>query len=592
MGNMELFSLDLNLPSITERVEQAVGTLLDLFRSNTPVVAGYSGGKDSSCVASLILLAAAQAVKEGYRPMVVVTTSDTLVENPEIAGLYRNELRKMRAFGKRNGFEVTTEIVRPSLLSTIQVKVLSGRGLPAYAGTNADCSFDTKVGPQLAWRRAFFRSMKDEGRPEPVICIGTRYDESERRRLRMLLRGDSDMAPIRNKEGEWVLSPICMWSEDDVWEFLGEAAACTFGDCYSDFEEVRRVYSNASGTSCAVVADAIASGRPRGGCGARHGCWICQQSEDKSLQNMLEFDERYAYMRGLNRLNKFIRATRYDWNRRNWVGRTIRAGHIAIEPDTWHPSMVREVARYMLQLDYDEWVRASRAGEAPRFTILPLEMMIAVDAMWSLQGMAKPFAIWADWRDINQRGVRYDIPDVPEAPAQPMPPARFIHVGNEWDDSREALEWTWLRDPFVELVAGEGCGPDLRQLRNGAWVWDIEHGARFEVDPEGAAMLADFELDRMLEMYDEGVPPGGITHGYKLYVRFGVLQLAHAQVAEHDQVLRRTAFKDRLGLTLDYDTDKLYQGAVEFHELPQEARTAWAHKATTESAQTGLPLAA
>src|SRR3546814_7181771 len=83
-------------------------------------------------------------------------------------------------------------------------------------------------------------------------------------------------------------------------------------------------------------ADALMSGKnKKGGCGARLGCWTCQQANDKSLETMIQFEPRYEYAKGLNQLNKFIRAIRYDWNRRNWVGRTIRGGFIAIEPDTF-----------------------------------------------------------------------------------------------------------------------------------------------------------------------------------------------------------------------------------------------------------------
>ncbi|SPD37124.1 protein of unknown function (plasmid) [Cupriavidus taiwanensis] len=169
---------------------------------------------------------------------------------------------------------------------------------------------------------------------------------------------------------------------------------------------MRRIYAHAVGTSCAVVADAILAGsgsRRQGKCGARLGCHVCQMAEDKSLANMVEYDGRYAYAAGLQRLNRFIRHTRFDWHRRHWVGRTIRRGFIKIQPDTYHPTMVRALVRYMLQLDYDEQCRAERAGERPKFELLPLDLLIAVDALQSLNGLARPFAAWADWRDIRMR---------------------------------------------------------------------------------------------------------------------------------------------------------------------------------------------
>src|SRR3546814_4731232 len=101
-------------------------------------------------------------------------------------------------------------------------------------------------------------------------------------------------------------------------------------------------------------------------CSSDLGCWTCQQANDKSLETMIQFEPRYEYAKGLNQLNKFIRAIRYDWNRRNWVGRTIRGGFIAIEPDTFSPTTVRDIYRYMLQLDFDEEQRAYRDRKSTR----------------------------------------------------------------------------------------------------------------------------------------------------------------------------------------------------------------------------------
>jgi len=57
-------------------------------------------------------------------------------------------------------------------------------------------------------------------------------------------------------------------------------------------------------------------------------------------------------------------------------------------------------------------------------------------------------------------------------------------------------------------------------------------------------------------------------------------------------VLRRPVFKHRHGLTLDYDIGKLLDKSVRYADLPLEARAAWAHKRTTESAQVSLPMVA
>ncbi|ABM97092.1 phosphoadenosine phosphosulfate reductase domain-containing protein [Methylibium petroleiphilum] len=585
---IELFRMDEVMPSIEERVESATKAIKAIFLEGRPAVCAFSGGKDSSVVAALLLNTAAEFAAEGGKPFVIFTTGDTLVENPEIVEHYRAELAKVRQFCKERGIRVHTKIVSPTFASSFQLSILSGRALPSWAGTKGDCTVSYKIVPQRSYRRKLFRQLKDQNLPEAVTLLGTRFDESERRAMHMKARGDRADVPVRNKDDELVLCPVAMWSSEDIWEYVGMVTSGVW-TAFTDFEETMRIYSHAAGTSCAVVADAIHEGAKakKGGCGARHGCYVCLQAEDKSLEAMLEHDERYEYARGLNRLNKFLRAIRYDWSRRHWVGRTIRAGFIAVQPDTFHPSTIRELTRYMMQLDYDETVRARRAGERPKFRILPDDMLLALDAIQSLNGVAKPYQVWADKRDIWERGVRYEIPEIETAPKTDVPDARFLYVGEDWDETANYLGLTGLRDAYMEaLTEGSGCAPDLKVLPSGETAWDLETGQSLDVDIESMSLMLEFEMDRMLEKFDNGFFPGGITEAYKWYVSYGVLTVSHSQQSEHDEVCRRTAYKDRLGLTLEYDIEDLLAKTISFSQLPPNARKAWAHKATTDSSQT------
>ncbi|MGO4660108.1 hypothetical protein AB4Z34_35950 [Ensifer sp. 2YAB10] len=567
---------------VEKKIDRAVAVVVGLFRAGHPLFLAFSGGKDSSVVAAIVLHAALEYRAAGGRPVVFATTGDTLVESPEVTQHFAQELRRMRAFGKAHGFSVTTGIARPGLSATFQVKVLSGRALPSFPGAHGDCSTDLKILPQRALRRRLFRDVAERGMAEPVTCLGTRYDEGDRRAAKMKARGESDQVPVRNRDGELVLSPIAHFGVDDVWEAIALYSSGQLPG-YSDFEETKRLYAHSVGTSCAVVADAIlagSSGRRQGKCGARLGCHVCQMAEDKSLANMIAYDERYAYASGLHKLNQFIRSTRFDWSRRHWIGRTIREGYIKIQPDTYSPSMLRELFRYMLQIDFDEQARAARAGERPRFEMLPLEMIVAIDALQSLNGVAKPFACWADRRDVFERGIRFDVPAVEPVAMSAVPAPRFLFVGNSWDEKAPSAEWTGMRDPFLEaMTADSPCAPDLARTGAGRVIWDMPTEQQFSVDIESATLLQDFELAGMLAMHDRGVEPGQVTAGYRWYLQYGVLTLSHAQRAEHDAVCRRTAFKDRLGLTLEYDLGQLRSLAVEYAELPKGAQLAWSHAA-------------
>jgi DNA sulfur modification protein DndC len=577
--------------TIEEKIALVIKVYTKLFENQVPCVCAFSGGKDSSACALLLLSAAKDFAAKGGKPLVIISNGLTLVENPEVELHVHSELRKMKRYAQKHKFRLITSIATPGLASTFQVKVLSGRAIPSFAGQNGDCSFDLKVTPMISARKKLFRKLAAENHPEPCTILGTRYDESEERKAKMQARRDQDDVPVRNKDGDLVLCPIAKWTSDDVWELIGMAASDLI-DAYSMFEETKRIYGASMGSSCAIVADALYEGNSRpkgGGCGARLGCWSCLRAEDKSLANMIEFDPRYEYARGLNKLNKFLRATQHDWKRRHWVGRTIRKGFIAIQPDTFHPAMVRELFRYMLQLDKDERDRAQRTGSNTMFEILPTEMIIAIDALQSLNGLALPFQCWADYRDINQRGIRYDIPEIPMVPKTPLPDARFIYVGEHWDTNANGATWAGLRDPFIEAMTQDSpCAPVLRMNKHGEMIWSVPTEQSFSVNTESACMMQDMEMDRMLEKFDRGNHISGITEGYKFYLQYGVLELSHAQNLEHDTFCRRTEHKQRLGLTLDYDIDELLAKSVPFSALPAEARKAWSHKASTATAQTGF----
>lgn len=302
------------------------------------------------------------------------------------------------------------------------------------------------------------------------------------------------------------------------------------------------------------------------------------------MRNMLEYDEQYAYMRGLYNLNRLIRNTQYDWSKRHYIGRTIQAGWIAIEPDTYSPAFIRLLTRLMIQIDFDEERRALAAGEQPRFNLLPLDMLIAIDAMQSLNGIAVPFSCLADWRNIRYRGVRYEFPeealldDAPYAQSRPLPETMFLYVGKEWDTSASAIDWSGVRDPFIEaMTADSPCEPVLEDV-GGKMTWHADVGERFSVDPESAYMIEEFELDRLADRAESPFFVGGVTEGYRWYRAYGCLNLSYSQQKEHDEICRRTDFKERQGLTLDCDVEALLAKSLPYFDLPESAQEVWKNK--------------
>ncbi|WP_254219960.1 hypothetical protein [Burkholderia multivorans] len=190
MQTIDLFPLLQQRPTLDQRVERAVAALRRLFHERRIAICQFSAGKDSGVVAALTLEAARRHAAEGGEAVVYVVTADTGVESPEIVAHAKRELAKMHAYGKRHNVRVHVQTVAPSLATSWQVTILSGRALPSYAGTNSDCSVSLKIEPSRVFRNQLARAAKQQGYAEPVVCLGSRFAESAKRKAGMQARGD------------------------------------------------------------------------------------------------------------------------------------------------------------------------------------------------------------------------------------------------------------------------------------------------------------------------------------------------------------------------------------------------------------------
>lgn len=561
-------------------VRSALSVLTGLLENRTPLIVAWSSGKDSSVVLSLALEAARRIRASGNAPApIVVSHSDTLIENPEVHALARRELGKIECYAAREGLPLEVVIATPALSDHWAVRVLGGRRLPSFGATNRDCTVDFKIRPQQRARAAVMRRLAAAGWGEAVIITGSRFDESDERRRRMLARGDSSDSVRRNERGERVLAPIATWTSDEVFDYLGVVGARGTG--YSDFREVLRLYADAGASSCAVVSDAVTSAWKRSRpCSARMGCLVCcAVSEDRSLTNLVAYDpQRYGYLGGWLAFRDFLIATLWDFRRRNWLGRTLHHGYVRIRPDVYSPAMLRELLAYALTLDAIELERCSRLGVAPRFQMINAQRLIAIDSYWSLLGIAPAFEALRLYREVFVRGARYAVPRVAVQPPRPLPAPRYYYVGRNGDEDGEDLS-TGLRDLVLEAFGGAGC-VGARRLGNGRVVMDAESAVSFDVDTEAAALVLELELDHLLDRSEVRPQPAGAA--YRHYAALGCLSLSPRQYGVHDQILRRTAFRARAGLGGAVDIGGLLAASISERDylarIGASALTATQHK--------------
>ncbi len=140
-----------------------------------PWIVGFSGGKDSTCLAQLLYYMLARLpVTKRFKP-VYVLASDTRVEVPSIAFRIRRELERMGAAADRDRLPLTTHLVFPKLNDTFWVNLI-GRGYPSPNTRFRWCTDRLKIHPASE----FIRTLVDRT-GAVVVVLGARKDESDTR---------------------------------------------------------------------------------------------------------------------------------------------------------------------------------------------------------------------------------------------------------------------------------------------------------------------------------------------------------------------------------------------------------------------------
>lgn len=525
------------------------------------IVFSYSGGKDSSTVLTIGLAAAVQLKAEGLEvKRFLVLNSDTKVENPEVKGVAKLELERVQKWIEQHQLPGKVEVTLPNVLAEWAVHIIGGQTLISTPVTNRNCTTDLKTVPLNRARIRFFGKNKvAEGR-FTVGMTGVRFDESAERAANMAKRAESPTQVVQtNADQDVYLAPIAKWSTDDVMEYIGLAVNGLLPlEIYTDMRDVWRIYRDAAGECTVGSGD-----KPSAGCGARHGCYVCSMvSSDASMEAFL-MQEQYAYMEPLSRFREYLNNTLFDLSKRAWMGRSIVDGHIQFAPGSYAPAYTQDLLRFALTIDRDEMLKAEELGVEPRFQIVGPEALLAIDAIWSLHGFARPFCGMSIYHDVYVKGLSFEIPVVPKAEKCPMPAPRFIPV-LDWDET--ALDdYTGLRSALLEMHEGETREVSSKGVLR--TVMAVNTSDIFDVHAESVAMILEFELERLVQRYHEsegmhGLPLAG--ESYKFYAQYGAISLAKSQVGEVDRILRRSSWRERHGLAgWNFDRDRAFAMSLE-----------------------------
>jgi DNA sulfur modification protein DndC len=281
----------------TTDYQQIKRSLRELYLDDErPWLVGFSGGKDSTMVASLVfdtVLSVSEV--ERTKPISIVCT-DTRVEIPAVVETIKATLDRMEKVSRQQNLNVDVNLLKPTAEESFWVNII-GRGYPPPNRTFRWCTQRMKIDPVNV-----FVQKRVGHWGEAVLHLGARRAESSTRsqamagvEIRNGLRRHPDLPRV------WVSNPIEFMSTEEVWAYLLQNSNPWGGDNRALY----RLYANASGGECPIQIDTSTPA-----CGnSRFGCWTCTvvdrdkasegllASGDERMEKLIEFRETLLFYR-------------------------------------------------------------------------------------------------------------------------------------------------------------------------------------------------------------------------------------------------------------------------------------------------------
>lgn len=534
--------------SFAEKVAVAVAAIKTLILAGRHLSVAWSGGKDSSVTLSLALMAMRELIAEGVSvPVLHVCHSDTLMENPVVSAYNKLMIKRMKTYSEASGIPMRVWLASPGLSMDYLVSVIGGRTIMSVAN-NTKCQQMTKAYPLNKLKRQVRRHIATQTGVKAkdvqiVSLIGTRFDESAARGRAMAGRGESavDAVDVMD-DGQLVLSPIADFTQFDVFEFIGMVRSEKI-ETYDNFDQLVELYRDMNSGDCMVNAYISGKEQSKAPCNARTGCWTCARvSRDTSAESLIATDGgKYAWMKPLNDLRAFMIKMHFNPEGRTWLARDVgEDGWITITPNAYSPEYTKQLLGIILSIQADEYLEARRLGIAPRFKLLSLKQIMAIELNWGRYGYQPAWTALKLYRSIYRDGKRWRIPVLDSMKTYTEKDVSF-RSRVPFADGQYNGVFSGLRSVHAAMADAE----DLTVTRDGQYVSNVQVGNEYEIDDEGLALFMEFEFDRVLDSQRLNESPDAAIH---YLLGLGTVQLFKGSHSDWDRMLRVSTQLTRHGL--------------------------------------------
>lgn len=274
---------------MSKRIEYIVDEILDQYMyadtSFRPWIIGFSGGKDSTVLLTLVWLALRKIKRDTITPFqlrrpIYVVCNDTMVENPIIATYVDEVLAQIETKAREEDLPIFVRKTEPKLEDSFWVNVI-GKGYPVPNTAFRWCTDKMKIKPTA---RFIIEQVDECG--EAIILIGTRKAESATR-ARSIKKHEvygkrlTSHTILRNT---YVYAPIKELMLEEVW-YIINAIPSPWG---FDNSILFNIYKDASADD--YECPTVVTDKSHGSCGqSRFGCWVCTVvKDDKSMRSLIK----------------------------------------------------------------------------------------------------------------------------------------------------------------------------------------------------------------------------------------------------------------------------------------------------------------
>ncbi len=362
-----------------ETFENIIKEIMIVYKhDDRPWLIGYSGGKDSTLLVSLVYEAMKRIKESGSElsKRVYIITSDTMVENPIVKEYMHSSSDSINKAAKNDGLNIQADVIYPDADQTFWSRVI-GLGYPTPEPPGFRwCTERLKINPMNKYVN---ERIKESG--EIIVLLGVRKGESLTRMKTITAREiEGKLLNMHNDiPNAYVYNPITEIPNDLVWEFLLK------GDCKSPWgTDMKYLFNLYQGENLSeeksVLGEVDRDKIPVTG-NSRFGCWCCTMvKEDKSLQNFInksneEDAKKLTLLRDFR--NKLLEmredANMRDSKRRNGTVYKKADGTFGMGPFTLEARRI--ILEGLLELE-------NKTG----LGLITLQELKVIDKMWDEEG--------------------------------------------------------------------------------------------------------------------------------------------------------------------------------------------------------------